>query len=498
MKVLVVTPNVADSKLAIRFLGEQGIDAAPCAHVADLGEFAGADTGCILFVEEALGEDGFAGFQSALDEQPAWSDLPLLVVTSNESAASALFQERGNVSLLQRPIHPLNLVSAVRVALRSRRRQIQVRDLLQDRERALTKRDEFLAMLAHELRNPLAPIRNAVYLLSTLDYGDPLFLKCRNMIDKQARHITRLVDDLLDVSRLELGKMRLRLQRLDLNENAQAAVESCAALTSGFRHVVNVRLRAETLPVRADPVRLEQAICNLLVNAAKFTPEGGTIDVETRVEANRAIVSVSDNGMGINPETLETIFDLFAQEAVTLARSKGGLGIGLTLVKRLVERHGGPVHAYSEGLGTGSRFELRLPLDTSVEDAAAASRGRDEIEPKRVLVVEDGADTRDSLGMLMRAWNHEVFYAATGPEAVARARETHPDVALIDIGLPGFDGYQVARQIRRENNEWSRAVRLIALTGYGQEHDRSKALDAGFDVHVLKPVDPHELRSLLA
>jgi CheY-like chemotaxis protein/two-component sensor histidine kinase len=341
-----------------------------------------------------------------------------------------------------------------------------------------------------------------VYLLGTLDIDHPLFLTCRTMIDKQARHITRLVDDLLDASRLELGKVDLQLQRVDLNESVTAAVESCAMAISAQKHRVNVRLPNPVLAVRADPVRLEQAICNLVVNAAKFTPEGGTIDIEVSSEGGFAVFSVTDNGLGIQPDMLESIFDLFTQDSVSLARTKGGLGIGLTLVKRLVELHGGTVKAFSEGEGTGSRFEVRLPLADALADkpalvtapAAAAPR---EMRSKRVLVIEDGSETRQSLGMLLGLWKHEVLYAGSGPEGLDRARETRPDIAIIDIGLPGLDGYQVATRIRRDGTAWSRHVRLIALTGYGQAADRAKALSAGFDMHVLKPVDPAELRVML-
>ena len=506
MNVAVVTPNAADGALATGFLREHGIDAHWRETLADLPALLGSDTGCIVLVEEALAEPEVEAFHAALRAQPPWSDLPLILIAGQGSALSelvqTLFPQSGNVTLLQRPIHAVSLVSAVNVALRARGRQLQVRELLGQRETAVRQRDEFLAMLAHELRNPLAPIRNAVYLLGTLDIDDPLFRTCRTMIDKQTRHITRLVDDLLDASRLELGKVDLQLQRVDLKESVTAAVESCAMATSAQKHRVNVRLPNASLAVRADPVRLEQAICNLVVNAAKFTPEEGKIDVEVSSEGGFAVISVADNGLGIAPDMLESIFDLFTQDSVSLARSKGGLGIGLTLVKRLVELHGGTVQAFSEGIGAGSRFELRLPLDGALEDkqgpavvpAAVAPR---EMRPKRVLVIEDGSETRQSLGMLLGLWKHEVLYAGSGPEGLDRARETRPDVAIIDIGLPGLDGYQVATRIRREGSAWSRHVRLIALTGYGQAADRERALSAGFDMHVLKPVDPAELRVML-
>jgi CheY-like chemotaxis protein len=270
-------------------------------------------------------------------------------------------------------------------------------------------------------------------------------------------------------------------------------------VTQAHRHVLTVRRAPCFLAVRADPVRLEQVIGNLIVNAAKFTPDGGAIEVSARREAGEAVIEVKDNGVGINPEMLEPIFGLFTQEAVTLARTQGGLGIGLTLVRRLVELHGGRVRAYSDGPGSGSRFEVRLPIDPGEAVAEPpVPEARAGTASKRVLVVEDGADTRESLAMLMSSWKHEVVFAMTGPEGVDRARELRPDVALIDIGLPGFDGYEIARRIRSEGSAWARGVRLIALTGYGQAADRARALEAGFDVHLLKPVDPAKLRDLIA
>jgi signal transduction histidine kinase/CheY-like chemotaxis protein len=503
MRVVVVTPNEADRAAAHSIFADQGLETLACSALCDLAPLDMPDIGCVVLVEEALAEAEVEAFRASLQVQPPWSDLPIILIATRESSLSAVvesvFPESGNVTVLQRPLHPVSLVSAVNVALRSRQRQLQVRDLLALRDRDVRQRDEFLAMLAHELRNPLAPIRNAVYLMGTLAYEDALFVKCRAMIEKQSRHVTRMVDDLLDVSRLELGKVELKLQRVDLNESMAAAVDACAPITQARRHALTVRRAPCALAVRADPVRLEQVIGNLVVTAAKFTPDGGAIEVSARREQDEAVVEVMDNGVGINPEMLEPIFGLFTQEAVTLARTQGGLGIGLTLVRRLVELHGGKVRAYSEGAGSGSRFEVRLPLDRREDPVEpVAAEAHPGAASKRILVVEDGADTRESLAMLMTTWKHEVVFAVSGPEGVDRARELQPDVALIDIGLPGFDGYEIARRIRSEGSAWARGVRLIALTGYGQAADRARALEAGFDVHLLKPVDPVKLRDLIA
>ena len=502
MKVVLVSPNPADRQLAAGFLRDEGMEAQECASVLEATAHVGEGVSCIVMVEEALEQHGLEGFHDAIATQPAWSDMPLIIVASHGGSLQGLMENvfpiSGNMTLLQRPLHPLSLVSAVRVALRSRRRQYQMRDLLAERERAVRQRDEFLAMLAHELRNPLAPIRYAAYLMGAQTDTSPLIDKCRVLIDKQARHITRLVDDLLDVSRLELGKIEMRPQRADLNELAAAAVESCMPMTSDQQHEVTLRTARRPIPVNVDPVRLEQSISNLIVNAAKFTPAGGSITVETSVDGGEGIVAVTDNGVGIRPDMLESIFDLFTQSEVSIDRTKGGLGIGLTLVKRLIELHGGSVKAYSEGLGKGARVEARLPLIAAAVSEKREARPQIEAVSRRVLVAEDGEDTREALGILLREWRHDVVFAADGPEAVRIARDEHPDIALIDIGLPGFDGYSVARKIRGEGSDWARQVRLIALTGYGQASDRKRSIEAGFDMHLVKPVDPVELQGVLA
>jgi len=366
VNVIFVSPNPADAELAAGFLRAQGLETIPRGSIDDLGPLVSTAIGCVVVVEEALTEPGIYAFHEALRDQPKWSDLPLVLVAGQSSSLNVLiervFPYSGNVTLLQRPLHPLTLVSAVGVAMRARERQLQVRDLLEQRDDALRRRDEFLAMLAHELRNPLAPIRNAAYLLGTLDYEDAVFVKCRMMIDKQTRHVARLVDDLLDVSRLELGKVDLKPERVDVNEILAASVEMCASMTSLHRH--HVQLRPWPLPVMvdADPLRLEQVVGNLIVNASKFTPEGGRIEVSSRSEKGSAVISVSDNGVGIEPDQLEKVFELFMQAGATRARTEGGLGIGLTLVRHLMHLHDGEVKAFSEGHGKGSRFEARMPL----------------------------------------------------------------------------------------------------------------------------------------
>jgi signal transduction histidine kinase len=500
--VFLVTPNATDAEVGIDFLREAGIEAQPCSSLAELCRVRFDRLGCAVLVEEVMVRPDIDDFLEVLAAQPTWSDLPLVLVASQGAALSALvervFPQSGNVAVLQRPLSPVSLISAVHVGLRSRNRQFEVRDLLDQRADALRRRDEFLAMLAHELRNPLAPMRNAVYIMNHLDIDEPLFTKTRELVDRQVMHMARLVDDLLDVSRLELGKVQLQMQPLDLNAAVASAAEACLAVTSARGHKMDVRLAPAPLLINADPVRIEQVIGNLITNAAKFTPEGGDILVEVSGEASTAAVRVRDSGVGIRPDMLDSVFELFTQDATTLERSEGGLGIGLTIVKRLVELHGGTIEVSSAGLGHGSQFTVRF---AQAAEAAAAAKDAapagGPASPRRVLVIEDNPDIRESLGLLLTMWGHGVEFAETGPDGLQRAHAGQPDVALIDIGLPGLSGYEVARRIRSVGSAWARAVKLVALTGYGRQTDHDEALEAGFDVHLVKPVDPEVLARTL-
>ena len=497
---LVITPNRVDAELALGFLAEHAIPASACQSIGELGGTLPADAGCILLAEEALMDADLPGLRELLELQPAWSDLPLVLVAGAGAGAGIerAFPNAGNVTLLERPLNPLTLVSAVQVGLRARLRQLEVRDLLQKRDEALRQRDEFLAMLSHELRNPLAPMRYAIDLQKTLHSEQPLLAKTRDILERQVRHLTRMTDDLIDVARLERGKIVLQRRRLDLNGTAASAAETCLPGVQARSHRLSVDLAPQPLFVDADPVRLDQLLANLILNASKFTPEGGEIEVRTRPDGDQALVSVRDNGIGIRPDMLEAVFAPFAQADSGLARSAGGLGIGLSIARALAELHGGSLVARSEGAGKGALFEARIPLCSA---PAAAEPGK---PPKRgggrrlrVLVVEDNADIRETLALLLRMWGHEVMLAERGDEGLARALRERPDFALIDIGLPGMNGYQLAAAIRGGSTGQPGACRLVAMTGYGQPADRERAAQAGFDAHLLKPVDSETLRELL-
>jgi PAS domain S-box-containing protein len=368
---------------------------------------------------------------------------------------------------------------------------------LQDADR---RKDEFLATLAHELRNPLAPIRNAAQILSHLGHADPTLTSATEIIARQVQHLTRLVDDLLDVSRITRGKVTLRKEPVDLATVVTQAIETSRPLIESHRHELTVSLPGEAIWVEADLTRLAQVIANLLTNAAKYTPEGGHIRLTVERDGDTAIVRVRDDGVGISGEMLTSIFDLFTQGDRSLARSEGGLGIGLTLVKRLVEMHGGSVIAYSDGPGRGSEFIVRLPTLPAAPSAPAdTSKGGRSTSPsssrRRILVVDDNVDAADSLAMLLGIGGHEVRTAHDGATAVEVAKAFQPEVVLLDIGLPGMDGYEVARQLRGQL-EMEKTV-LVAVTGYGQDEDRRRTQEAGFDEHLVMPVDPVDLERLL-
>ena len=370
----------------------------------------------------------------------------------------------------------------------------------QDLQEANRRKDEFLAMLAHELRNPLAPIRNAVAILHHLGPGDEKLTYAREIIGRQVQHLARLVDDLLDVSRITLGKAQLHTERVELAAVVTRAVETSQPVIDARRHRLTLSLPPKGVQVQADPTRMAQVISNLLTNAAKYTDEGGEIFLTTEQESGQVVVRVRDTGMGIPADLLPRIFDLFTQGDRSLARSEGGLGIGLTLVRRLVEMHGGTVEASSAGLGQGSEFVVRLPAAVAEERPADEETAGEErhagSDCRCVLVVEDNKDGAESLAMLLGLMGHQVRIAYTGSEALAAAKACRPQVALLDIGLPGMSGYEVAQRLRDQPG--SEATVLIAMTGYGQEEDRQRSREAGFHHHLVKPVDPATLEQLLA
>ena len=360
------------------------------------------------------------------------------------------------------------------------------------------RKDEFLATLAHELRNPLASIRNAIQFLKLKGALEPDVQMARDLIDRQVENLVRLVDDLLDVSRINSNKLELRKEHVYLRNVIETAVETSRPQVESQGHQLTLALPPSPISLQADPVRLCQAIANLLNNAAKYTEPGGRICLKAERQGSDAVVSVQDNGIGIPAKMLPHIFEMFAQPPRSVNRSQGGLGIGLALVKRLVEMHGGSVEAKSAGPDLGSEFILRLPVLFEADNSEAKS-GRDRMVAAgalRILVVDDNPDVAASLAMMLKMVGNEVRIAHDGREGLRSADEFRPAVVLLDIGLPKINGYEAAKLIRQ--HDWGKQMVLIALTGWGQDEDRRRSTEAGFNHHLVKPIKLAPLLKLLA
>jgi signal transduction histidine kinase/CheY-like chemotaxis protein len=374
--------------------------------------------------------------------------------------------------------------------------------LYRDIQESDRHKNEFLAMLAHELRNPLAPIRNAVQVLQMPLATAQDQAWARDVIGRQVKQMVRLVDDLLDISRITRGKITLRPEPVDVHEIASAAVETTRPLVEARRHTLDVVLPPGPVLVQADSARMAQVIANLLYNAAKYTEDGGHISLTVQDEGGEAVFRVRDSGLGIPPAMLSRIFDLFAQVDRSLDRSQGGLGIGLTLVRHLIELHGGKVSAHSDGPGKGSEFVVCLPVLKDVGRRVTAEKGAEGLvhppslclHPSKVLVVDDNVDAAESLALFLRMAGQEVLTAYDGPAALEAADAFLPDMVLLDIGLPRMDGYEVARRLRERPN--GEQLLLVALSGYGREEDRLRSREAGFDHHYIKPVELGVFREL--
>ncbi|MGH9336074.1 MAG: hybrid sensor histidine kinase/response regulator [Vicinamibacteria bacterium] len=402
-----------------------------------------------------------------------------------------------DISLTVSPIkdHEGRTIGASKIArdiTAQKRAERELKALYREAEQANRAKDEFLAMMGHELRNPLGAISNSIHLLD--QDGSEVVRFAREVILRQTRSLTRLIDDLLDMGRMMTGKILLRKTALDLSRSVGRAVASMRA--SGRFKLHDVSLELEPAWVEADEVRVEQIVANLVGNAVKYTPAGGSIRISVGTEKGDSVLRVEDDGIGVPDDLLSRIFDLFVQGERSLDRTDGGLGIGLSMVRRLAELHGGSAEAFSLGPDRGSRFTVRLPAipaPSVVSDKEHAANRTS--KGLRILVVEDNRDALDTLKMLLSAAGHEVKAAMHGREALESASRIRPEVAIVDLGLPGMDGYEIARRLRER--ETNRDMLLIALTGYGSAEDRKRTREAGFDAHLLKPLDYEELTSLL-
>jgi PAS domain S-box-containing protein len=409
---------------------------------------------------------------------------------------------RIQISLTVSPLkdHDGNVIGAskiVRDITEQKRVESELRALAADLADADRRKDEFLATLAHELRNPLAPLSNTLAVLKRSAIQDVALRGGLDTMERQLEQLVRLVDDLLDLSRITHNRIELRKRHVEIASVIRQAVLAAQPLAEAAGHTIEVTSLADSVHLHADPVRLTQIFGNLLNNSCKYTPRGGTIRVIATREGNDAVVTVADTGMGIPRDKLAAIFDMFTQVDQSLEQSQGGLGIGLTLVKRLVEMHGGSVEARSAGEGQGSEFIVRLPIALGVSEpfTPVESESTTRQATQRILVVDDNKDSADSMAMLLELTGHQAYTAHDGQQALDLVEQLRPDVVLLDIGLPTMSGHEVGRRIRQQ--PWGKDVALVALTGWGQEEDRRRSQEAGFDGHLVKPVDHTRLLAML-
>ncbi len=506
LRVLVLAITGKDGELVSDILERVGTEVLICDSLADLMVQMDIGAGAILITEETIAAAGLHKLARVIASQPPWSDIPVLLLTrsgADSPIAAGAVESLGNLTLLERPVRIAALLSSIKTALRARQRQYQIRSHLikqKNVEQALReldrRKDEFLATLSHELRNPLAPLSNSLQLLRMIEL-EPTLSRVTDVMSRQVNHLQRLVDDLLEVSRITRGKIELKPEVTALSDIVHAAIETSRPLADVADHKIHISLPDEPLLVYADPVRLTQVVTNLLNNAVKYSERASNIYLEIQVEGNDAHISVRDDGIGISAEMLPHVFEMFTQVDRSLRRAQGGLGIGLTLVKSLVELHGGTVAARSEGLGKGSEFTVTLPImqgDTFHSRPETDSTRSWHLDGLRIMVVDDNSDAAESVAMVLSELGARVAVAHDGVTALESAELFEPSVVLLDIGMPGIDGYAVARAVRA--NPRLKHVVLIAVTGWGQMQDRQRSHDAGFDYHLVKPINFDSLREI--
>ncbi|MDC3955357.1 response regulator [Polyangium jinanense] len=502
-KILNVNDNEVARYLGTTMLRRAGLDVIEASSGMDALEMVHRELPDVVVLDVKLPDiDGFEVCRR-IKANPRTAGVKILHTSATFVSLDKKVQglDIGADGYLTQPFEATELVATVRSLLRLAQAERELRTRADRLAEADRRKDEFLAMLAHELRNPLAAITASLPMLEQRDAVNQGERRAREVLRRQTVHLARLVDDLLDVSRVTQGKIELRLEPVDLKSLlARVVLTTRERGTNQRGQTLALALPDAPIQVRGDVTRLEQIFTNLLDNASKYTDVGGHIRVSLEPAsvggAAFARIRVRDDGIGITADALPMIFGLFAQASVTLARSRGGLGIGLTLVRTLVELHDGEVEARSDGIGRGAEFEVRLPLLDLAETGERASlRGITELRRRRICIVEDNVDAQQALGDLCEMWGHEVHAASDGIAGVGKVLELLPDVTLIDIGLPGIDGFEVVRRLRADPR--GKGLWLVALTGYGSPEQRTTALSAGFDVHLVKPVEVHKLQELL-
>jgi signal transduction histidine kinase len=529
-RVLLLAPTGRDAHMISKVLSAENVSTEACEDIEEFCLKLTEGAGAAFITEEALTPVALKCLFEALAGQAAWSDFPLLLLTSGGESAPVNLRvlktlgETGNVTLIERPTRIITLVSALRAALRARRRQYEVRDhllaqkraeeeralLLEEAETANRTKDEFLATMSHELRTPMTAILGWAQLMRSNTLKESDFAHALEIVERNARAQTKLIDDLLDISRIITGKLRLDVRVVDLASVVEAVIDSLRPTAEARSIRLQTMLDPQAGPISGDTDRLQQVVWNLVSNAIKFTPKGGRVQVVLARVNSHVEITVSDTGKGISPEFLPHVFDRFRQADGTTTRRQGGLGLGLSIVRQLVELHGGAVSVESAGEDQGATFTVQLPLMvTRRSDARFAERrhptaGGDtsfdcppSLTGLRVLVVDDEADTRELLRKVLEGCGSEVTTAGSAAEALAAFVESKPDVLVSDIGMPEEDGYELIGKLRTLEAGTSR-IPAIALTAYARLEDRVRALNAGFQVHVPKPIEPAELIAVVA
>jgi signal transduction histidine kinase/CheY-like chemotaxis protein len=529
-RILVLTPAGRDASLALTILTESGLSVVACDGIESLARKLEGGAGAAVIAEEALVLPGTATLIDAVQHQPRWSDVPLVVLTSGGEptltslGALRVVEEMGNVMLLERPIRVVTFLSAVRSALRARRRQYEVRDHLEARRRSEAERemllareraaraeveaanrakDEFLAVLSHELRTPLQPILGWVKLLRQGGIDEETVRRGHQTIERNARAQAQIVEDLLDISRVIAGKLRLELHPVPLGPLIEATVDTVRDAAAAKSIRIDTVLAPASVGVCGDRHRLQQVFWNLISNAVAFTPNGGRVAIRLERTAANAVITVTDTGRGISPTFLPNIFERFRQADSTSTRRHGGLGLGLAIVRHLVESHGGAVRAESAGEGRGATFTVTLPAlpegaDLEVDSPPPTAVLAPVLSGFRVLVVDDDADTCEILTTVLGYYGAQVVTVPSATEALSVIEQRQPDVVVSDIARPDIDGYGLVRRLRALEAEHGWRIPALALSAQARRSDSEQAFLAGFQAYVTKPVEPAELAELIA
>ncbi len=513
-RVLVLAPFGRDAALTSEILADAGIVSYVCRDMTEFCREVSLGSGAALLTEEALTKPELIGLLANLERQELWSDLPVILFTVSKESAKFILETLGtrmNLTILERPINITIVISAARSALRARQRQYQMRDLLFEMERATRAKDEFLAIVSHELRTPLNALMGWSIMLRSHQLDEATKAHALEVLERSARMQAQLINDLLDVSRIISGKLQLDVRPLEVSPVVQAAIDIVRPAIEAKAINLKVELNPEGSIVLADSNRLQQVVWNLLTNAVKFTPKGGHIQVQLARVNSSVEIAVCDTGLGISSESLPQVFDRFWQADSSTTRKFGGMGLGLAIVRHLVELQGGTVSVHSEGRNKGATFLVKLPviIDGAQVRSPKLQNGNKimasripvdympTLEGLRVLVVEDEADARDLIVTLLRQCKALVKGVASTEEAMQALNEWKPDIMVSDIEMPHEDGYSLIRKVRTEDGNRGARIPAVALTAHARLEDRMRALAAGFDAHIAKPVEISELIMVL-